>query len=232
MVEQKKQSPKIKSKSEDSNSKLQIILAEYGHQQKRLENSLSVINQTFTVYIAAFAFLGSAIVGVINFQTSDKRLTYIGCGLISLTAALASSFLFVRHHKTRMEQTDAERAISRLRNYFVEFAPDIQIYLSGTFNDSWATPYTHRRKSASFWGWIIVIFLIGITSCFTVAAFLFATLLGTVLINWGISFFCGIVVIIVCYTWLNRQLKMRKHLDKPRFPKAEINFEEKKDFTN
>jgi len=227
MIEQKKQPSKTKLKSEDTSSKLQIILAEYGHQQKRLENSLSVINQTFTIYIATFAFLGSAIVGVINFQTSDKRLTYIGCGLISLVATLASSFLFIRHHKTRMEQTDAERALSRLRNYFVEFAPDLRIYLSGTFNDSWATPYTHRRKSASFWGWIIVILLIGITTCFTIAAFLFATLLGTVLINWGISLFCGILVIYICYSWLNQQLKMRRNLDKPRFPKVEINFEAK-----
>lgn len=224
------QTSNTKSKDHHDSSDLQIILAEYGYQQKRLETALSVINQTLTVYIAVFAILASATVGAINFQSTDKRVTYAGLGLISLIAAVATFFSFIRNYKARMEQTDAERALCRLRNYFVTYAPDIQIYISGTLNDAWPTPYTHRWSSASFWGWLALILITGIMSCFTVAAFSFASFPEIMLLaKWVIGVACGIAVVIICYIWLDRRLKNRRWIDRPRFKHARLEFEKQKD---
>jgi len=230
MAKQADQTSTTKSKDGGDSSKLQIILAEYGYHQKRLETSLSVINQTLTVYIAISAFLASATVGVINFQTTDKRVTYTGLGLISLIATVATFFSFIRNYKARMEQTDAERALCRLRNYFVKHAPDIQIYVSGTLNDAWPTPYTHRWSSASFWGWLTLILITGLMSCFTVAAFLFAGFPEIIFeAKWLIAVACGIAVAIICYKWLNRRLNNRKRIDKPRFANARLEFEKRRE---
>lgn len=219
MAKQIDRSSNTKSKDNRDSSQLQIILAEYGYQQKRLETSLSVINQSLTVYIAIFAFLATATVGAINFQTTDKRVTYAGLGLISLIAAVATFFSFIRNYKARMEQTDAERALCRLRNYFVRHAPDIQIYVSGTRSDAWPTPYTHRWSSASFWGWLALILVTGMMSCFAVAALSFASFPEIMLsATWGIAVACGIAVVIICYLWLDRRLKNRRRIDQPRFP--------------
>jgi uncharacterized membrane protein len=229
MAKQIDQKSTIKSKDGSDTSKLQIILAEYSYQQKRLETSLSVINQTLTVYIAISAFLASATIGVINFQTTDKRVTYIGLGLISLIAAVATFFSFIRNYKARMEQTDAERALCRLRVFFVRHAPDLQDYLSGTFNDAWPTPYTHRWSSASFWGWFALILITGTMSCLSVGAFLAAASPDIVLVaRWGIAAGCGMGVVIVCYKWLDRRLKNRRRKDKPRFANAQLKLENRK----
>src|ERR1044072_8116620 len=146
--------------------------------------------------------------------------------LISLIAAVATFFSFIRNYKARMEQTDAERALCRLRNYFVKYAPDIQIYVSGTLNDAWPTPYTHRWSSASFWGWLALILITGAMSCFTMAAFLFAAFPGIIFeAKWLISVACGVAIAGICYIWLDRRLKNRRRIDKPRFPNARLEVE-------
>jgi hypothetical protein len=206
----------------EANSDLQIVLAEYGHQHDKLKSSKDTVNQSLTLYLSLMAFLvpvaGSALaVGLFNSQDVASILS-----AICLLAASASVFTLMRTYQARIEQTDAEKALSRLRNFILTTHPNLKKYYSGPSNDDWPTPYTNRWASSSFWGWLALAFMSGVfTALSTLAFMVLAFPLAAVIFRWAIPLIAGMCVFLFCYWWLDRKLKYRAILDVPNFP-AEI----------
>lgn len=207
------------NKTEDE---LQIVLVEYGHQQDKLKSSRDIVNQSLTLYLGLFAFLvpvAASALAVGLFGSRDIALILTG---ICALACFASVFTLMRTYQARIEQTDAEKALSRLRNYILHEHPRLANYFSGPIHDDWRTPYTHRWASASFWGWLALALGAGAfaaLSALAFTAFAFPSVLPA--IWWMVSLPPGVFIFLVCYRWLDRKLKYRTVLDVPRFPHKE-----------
>lgn len=217
MAQKKRSSTTTPSVEAEAN--LQIILAEYGHQHDKLKSSKENVNQSLTIYLTLIAVLvpvASTLLSVGIFQNRDVALLLAN---ICLLAASASIFTLMRTYQARIEQTDAEKALSRLRNFIITFHPILKKYYSGPIYDDWATPYSNRWSSSSFWGWLALIFGAGVFSALSVISFIiFAFPKESRIVWWTAPLFSGIVVFCFCYLWIDRKLKYRAAIDIPRFP--------------
>lgn len=201
-------------------SELQIILAEYNRQQQRLQLSIETVNQTLNIYTGVIAFLIPVAAGTVAW-TQQTYLLSLLLGIIALVAGVATFFTFIRSFQARMDQTNAERALSRLRNYFATNYSDINVYLSGSIYDDWPTPYTNQWQSASFMGWLAMIIVTGVFTGLSVYLFLTSANLTMQLWIWLIiPIGMGILATGICYLWLDRRLKGWQEADKKaqRFP--------------
>jgi hypothetical protein len=200
---------------------LQIVLAEYSRQGKRVEVSLATVNQSLSLYLTiltALAAVGTGSLALLSQRTPQLALLILS--LLSSGGALATGLTLLRVFRARMEQTDADRALSRLRNYFVTQWPSLEKYISDSFYDDWPTPYSHKRRSGSFIGWMVLVILAGLFLSASVAL-AFAALKPQMDVRVGLilSICAGLFLSGVCSLWLRVKLEARRYSDRPRFPK-------------
>ena len=106
-----------------SDSELEIILTEYNRQEQRLQVSIETVNQSLNLYIGVIAFLTPVAAGTVTFWAQQQNLTFLLLGIVAAVATIATFFTFIRSYQARIEQTEAERAMSRLRNHFITTIP-------------------------------------------------------------------------------------------------------------
>jgi hypothetical protein len=149
----------------------------------------------------------------------DSRDVALILSTICVLAASASVFTLMRTYQARIEQTDAEKALSRLRNYILKEHPKLKKYYSGPIHDDWPTPYTNRWASSSFWGWVALAFVSGVFAALSTLAFVvFAFPLAAPILRWTVPLIIGMCAFLFCYWWLDRKLGYRAMVDVPHFP--------------
>ncbi|MDQ3703946.1 MAG: hypothetical protein M3437_01770 [Chloroflexota bacterium] len=201
-------------------ARLQVILAEVSHEEASVTNSIGDINQTLTLYIAVMAFLTPVAAGVLAFNTLPDTTVALVLGLIASVSATATLFTLLRTVRARIDHIGAERALSRLRNFFLANYPDIAQYTHGEHFDDWPTPYTHRWVSLNFYAWLLLLVVTGVFGGLASVAFLLA--INSQLPLWfagGLGLVVALLISGLCYRWLDSRLEYARVNDKPRFPR-------------
>lgn len=109
---------------------LQIVLAEYSYEQKRHEGAVAAVNQAMTVLVAAMGLMVTAVPLLVGkFWDADRPAFWgLSCFMLGIAGAI-STVVLLRVFQSRLQQTHAERAMSRLRRYFVDAEPRVAAYI-------------------------------------------------------------------------------------------------------
>lgn len=212
------QSPAEPPPKDGADQELTIILAEYGHQYARRQTALDGVNQTLTLYLAALGFVAPLAGAAAIFSQNATANPFVIAGLMAFAGA-ASVFALLRSYKARMEQTYAEKALSRLRRCFVDRFPDLRAYLPGPFTDDWPTPYSRRSRSVTFYGWTALCIAAGVFAGLAAWAVMWG--LPYVYAAWfaaGVPALVGAAVFAAAFGWLWAQLNGERDAFAARFP--------------
>ncbi len=200
---------------------LAFLISEYEAQHVRVQASINSVSQAVALFVGGVTLLATAVTGaaaILFPNQSNLGLGIVSCAFL-FTAAGGALTLFATY-RARMQQTDSEQSLSRLRRYFLTTWPHLNIYVIGTVHDDWRTPYTHPWSSNTVRGWLS---LIGFSSSAFGAGTALAgvALLGlthpwTVLL--GIS--SGLAAFLSLCAWLWSRLKNKRDGYRPSFPNA------------
>lgn len=198
---------------------LQIILAEFDHQREKIQSSIETVNQTLTIYIAVLAIL-APIAGAIAVFSQNPTVNPLVMTCMTALAAVASTFTLFCSYKARIEQTYAEKGLSRVCNFFATRYPNIRSHLFGIIYDDWPTPFSHRWKSLTFYGWLSFIIASGFFTFLSMLFFLVFVGFNR-LAWWVLPSLLGFTVILLEFIWLNRRLNGEFRAFTPNFPRVQ-----------
>lgn len=200
---------------------LQIILAEYEYHKQQVQDSLTTVNTSINLLLVALTVLLSLAALVAKELADDARSRSLALAAVSLGASIAIILTFARTFKARLQQTDAERALSRIRRYFVTRAPELTDFISDRTYDDWPTPYTARFGSMTYRGWVALIAL-GSTA-FALAVFFAVDAVASgsntpAAVSVAVVF--GLASAAAQYADLERRVGAKRASDRPRFPRT------------
>ncbi|WP_327004779.1 hypothetical protein OHA72_58775 [Dactylosporangium sp. NBC_01737] len=146
---------------------------------------------------------------------------WVFAAILSLSAGLFTVLVLYRDFVARVTLTDAEKAQTRLRNYFVSRAPEVEPYLSDTIYDDWPTPFNNPWRSKTFAAWLV---LAAAASIFLGGAVTFAAESAAPRSDAGV-FAAGFAVAGLSMWLLTmglvRMARRRARLDRPLFPRPD-----------
>jgi len=206
--------------SQEQDRELQIVLAELQMQREIQKASIDAVGQTLTIYLAALAIVGPVAGAIAVFTQTALVNSPMLAGLMGF-AAVASIFTLFRSYQMRIQQTYAEKAITRLRRYLVIEHPHLAPYLFGSINDDWRTPFSHRWHSLTYYGWVSLCLASGVFAGAAIGAG-FSSFVSVP--SWAAvaaGCFGGIAVFVGTLVWLQLRLNAQRRAYQPRFPTSE-----------
>ncbi|WBB76007.1 hypothetical protein O7602_11015 [Micromonospora sp. WMMD1128] len=135
--------------------------------------------------------------------------------------AMSSAFTLLvsyRDFVARGSLTEAEKAQTRLRHYFVSQAPEVQPYLSDTIYDDWPTPFNNPRGSKTFAAWLVLVALaslfLGTATAAAVHGLSQVSSVVTLIVSIAVAASTGAGLAAVLMRLARRQAR----LDRPMYP--------------
>lgn len=205
-------------------SALSFMIAEYEAHHARSQASVATVSQHVSLFVGAVTLLATAVTGVAALLWSNRpniALLIAAAGL--MITGLGGALTLFATYRARLQQTESEQSLCRLRRYFLTTWPHLKPYVMGGIHDGWKTPYTHPWESNTVRAWLALIaFSSGAFGTgLTLAA---VTLIGNSVVWSVLLASIGTVgAFAVLFSWLWSRLKLRRETYQPRFPEIESN---------
>jgi hypothetical protein len=203
-------------------SALTIASNEYQRRIQQAQAAVGRVDQTPVILGTGLTLiLTSAAAALAVLWPTRNAVFWVFAAILSAAAGLFTALVLYRDFVARSALTDAEKAQTRLRNYFVSRAPEVERYLSDTIYDDWPTPFNNPWRSKTFAAWLV---LAAMASVFLGGAATF-TAESVAPHRDAIAFLTGAAVAALTMwlltTALVRMARQQARLDRPLFPRPD-----------
>lgn len=199
---------------------LTFLIAEYEAQHARVQACIGAVSQAVALFVGGVTLLATAVAGAAAVLFPSQ--TQLGLAVLSCAfffTAVGGALTLFASYRARIQQTDSEQILSRLRRYFLTTWPHVGIYIIGSIHDDWPTPYTHPWRSYTVFGWLCLI-------AFSSVAFGAGTTLGirvvtstaTVSVVAGVA--SAILVFTTLFSWMWSRLRSKRQRYVACFPRV------------
>ena len=198
------------------------MVAEYEAHHARAQASVAAVSQHVSVFVAAVTLLATATIGVAALIWSSRpilALLLVAIGLLSTT--FGGALTLFATYRARLQQTESELALSRLRRYFLSKWPHLTPYVAGSIHDDWKTPYAHPWTSNTVRGWLALITLSSVTFGAALAVAATALNVHSVTVLVVLAVVAASAAFTALFLWLWSRLKRRRANYRPQFPAGE-----------
>ncbi|WP_146605919.1 hypothetical protein, partial [Micromonospora craterilacus] len=145
---------------ESTSVALMIASHEYQRRVQQAQAASARVDQTPTILGTGLTLLLSALVAIYAATwPADRSRFWLAAAAVCAMSSVFTVLVIYRDFVARSSLTDAEKAQTRLRHYFVSQAPEVQPYLSDTIYDDWPTPFNNPRGSKTFGAWLVLVML-------------------------------------------------------------------------
>lgn len=204
---------------ESTSVALTIASQEYQRRVQQAQAASARVDQTPTILGTGLTLLLSALVAVYAATwPADRSRFWLAAAAVCAMSSVFTVLVIYRDFVARSSLTEAEKAQTRLRHYFVSQAPEVQPYLSDTIYDDWPTPFTNPRGSKTFAAWLVLVVLASMFLGTATAAAVHGLYQANAVVTFTVSIAAAAATCAGLAAVLMRLARRQAGLDRPRYP--------------